>query len=464
MGLFDNLAKMISPSVASTPVFNPNDPGSFSGFYEPTAEERKRARAMALLQTGAGILANNSGHYGAFAPALGAGVMHGIQGYQNEMQQGPERRMKAMQQALYGQQIKASMEKAKADQEEEGIVDKRAKSMLTYLGFNPDNLENDVGGFLTVSAEPQPIRNSPLPYVGEGETPLILEDLSYSPPKPRPKFEALAKRLGWGDEDIDFLRAQAAADPKGASKFLFDSMKEYQRARLKGTKEAKDVIAKERAMADAMGIPLDQYLKQKMEKSGVNVQVVNHMAEKAAEQAGKKEGYDIGEQAAMIENKWSAVDSVREAKDMLNQGIYTGYWADVGKTLAKASMGAVGDRQKAARTEQFMSYIGNTVVPRLKEFGGNDSNEEMRYLQRIMGGDITMEPEALAAILDSAERKITRGIERLQRQRGALERGTMPDLGPGPSRSAPARPATPQARPAAPSGVRKYNPATGRIE
>ncbi len=185
---------------------------------------------------------------------------------------------------------------------------------------------------------------------------------------------------------------------------------------------------------------------------------INVMPGEAAKAAGKKEGFEIGEQAAMIENKYSAIDSVREAKDMLRQGIYTGYWADVGKTLAKASMGAVGDRQKAARTEQFMSYIGNTVVPRLKEFGGNDSNDEMRYLQKIMGGDITMEPEAISAILESAERKISRGIERLQRQRGALEKGKMPDLGPGPARgqTKPTKPADLKAAPSVDDLLKKY--------
>lgn len=265
---------------------------------------------------------------------------------------------------------------------------------------------------------------------------------------------ANAKMFGLADEDMASIAQIAQSDPKTAMKMVSEAFK----SRLRGQKEAKDVIAKERAMAEAMGMPLNEYLRQKMNKSGQSININNVMPNAAAEKAAGKEGYDIGEQAAMIENKYSAIDSVREAKDMLKQGIYTGYWADVGKTLAKASMGAVGDRQKAARTEQFMSYIGNTVVPRLKEFGGNDSNEEMRYLQKIMGGDITMEPEAISAILESAERKISRGIERLQRQRGALEKGKMPDLGPGPARgqTKPTKPADLKAAPSVDDLLKKY--------
>lgn len=176
--------------------------------------------------------------------------------------------------------------------------------------------------------------------------------------------------------------------------------------------------------------------------------ITNEMGGEAAKMAAKKEGMDIGEQAAMIENKYSALDSVREAKAILSKGIYAGTYGDFKKMLAKGSFGAIGDRQKAINTEEFISYVGNTVVPRLKEFGGNDSNEEMRYLKSIMGGDTSMEPEAIARIIDSAERKIQRGIERLQRQRGAIEQGAMPDLGPGPSRT-PKNQAIPAARPSA---------------
>ncbi len=259
------------------------------------------------------------------------------------------------------------------------------------------------------------------------------------------------------DPDMRAALEAGLADPKTRG-IAYRQMFDMYKGQKKTGKEARDALEKEKATAEAMGMPLGEYLRQKMLKPGQSININNVMPGEAAEAAGKKEGFEIGEQAAMIENKYSAIDSVREAKDMLKQGIYTGYWADVGKTLAKASMGAVGDRQKAARTEQFMSYIGNTVVPRLKEFGGNDSNEEMRYLQKIMGGDITMEPEAISAILESAERKISRGIERLQRQRGALEKGKMPDLGPGPARgqTKPTKPADLKAAPSVDDLLKKY--------
>lgn len=244
--------------------------------------------------------------------------------------------------------------------------------------------------------------------------------------------ESMAKMYGFTPEDMQYIQGLYDMDPK-------EALKEMRAIRQAGRKNRAEFSGKlGQAMQFMQMTPEQRKAAQEYNSlfgsKGQNISIQNIMPGEAAEAAGRKEGMEIGEQAAMIENKYSAIDSVREAKDMLKQGIYSGYWGEMGKTIAKASLGAVGDRQKAARTEQFMSYVGNTVVPRLKEFGGNDSNEEMKYLQRIMGGDITMEPEAIAAILESAERKIARGIERLQRQRGALESGKMPDLGPGPAR------------------------------
>lgn len=127
--------------------------------------------------------------------------------------------------------------------------------------------------------------------------------------------------------------------------------------------------------------------------------------------SSKKEGAEIGEQKSMIVGKENALNAVKKAKTYLTDGIYAGAWGPLTKEAVKRIPGL--DKTKAARTEAFIAEIGESVVPRLKEFGGNDSNEELKYLQRIMAGDVSMEPEALAQILDSVEKKIQTGIDRL---------------------------------------------------
>jgi len=166
----------------------------------------------------------------------------------------------------------------------------------------------------------------------------------------------------------------------------------------------------------------------------------------------KAMGLDVGKQAAGIEGKYSALDSIADAKKMLKSGIYAGAYGPEQMAAAKYTLGAAGSKQRVENTEQFMSHIGNVVIPRLQEFGGNDSVEELKYLQRVMGGEQRLEPKSLERILDSADRKINRGVERIQSQTTAAGKKAPPPLGPGASREAETKP------------KKVFNPATGRIE
>ena len=181
---------------------------------------------------------------------------------------------------------------------------------------------------------------------------------------------------------------------------------------------------------------------------------------KAGETAGKR----IGEELVDVKNKESALDSISDALGILKQGIYGGAYGEGQKLVAKYT--GIGDKDKVARTEEFGAYIGDVVIPRLKDFGGSDSNEELKYLNRITGGELDMEPAALRRILERAEVKIRRGIERLRRQAESGEKkksltSTLPP--PDAAAEAPAA-AAPAAPAAAPRPTKRYNPTTRRLE
>lgn len=375
---------------------------------------------------------------------IGRGLLGGVTGYSNAVQGQQEAERQAAQNA-YNQRMmgynetQAETARLKAETERKKLLGAQSANKAAAKMYLP--------GFLKTSG-----------IQGQG---FDIDEQGEVVPVDMPNMQPISANLDWIDSGDDYksmiaqgMQSEDPAIRRQAVKEAFN----YYKGQKQNVKEAKDLIGKERAMAEAMNMPLGDYLRQKTLKSGQNININNVMPGNAAEAAGKKEGYEIGEQAAMIENKYSALDSVREAKDILQKGIYAGTYGDFQKKLAKGSFGAIGDRQKAINTEEFVSYIGNTVVPRLKEFGGNDSNEEMRYLKSIMGGDTSMEPEAIARIIDSAERKIQRGIERLQRQRGALETGKMPDLGPGPARGqkAPLKPAGLKQSPSVEDLLKKY--------
>lgn len=153
----------------------------------------------------------------------------------------------------------------------------------------------------------------------------------------------------------------------------------------------------------------------------------------------KKFASEVGKETADIGRGRDSLTSVSEGRAMLDKGIYTGLYANALKTVAKAIPGV--NKDKAANTELFLSHIGNIVIPRLKDFGGNDTVEEMRYLQQVMGGNIQMEEKALRGVLDSVEQKLNAKIQRLSGQAQSVGLGDQAAMG-GPT-PAPVKAASP---------------------
>jgi hypothetical protein len=108
--------------------------------------------------------------------------------------------------------------------------------------------------------------------------------------------------------------------------------------------------------------------------------------------------------------------------------------------------------KKVQNTEVFMANIGEIVIPRLQQFGGNDSNEELKYLQKVVAGDQRLEPESMKRILISAEKKIANNIRRLQKQAESAGKGGNLPLEPM------------QPTPSAPKVTKRLNPQTGKLE
>jgi hypothetical protein len=130
--------------------------------------------------------------------------------------------------------------------------------------------------------------------------------------------------------------------------------------------------------------------------------------------AAKKASEVIGTNLANIESQFSLKTAFDDAIKIVNQGIYAGAYGPEKQFVAKFT--GIGSPQKVENTEVFMANIGEIVIPRLQQFGGNDSNEELKYLQKVVAGDLRMEPKAMLRVLESAERKTRNNIERIQDQ------------------------------------------------
>jgi hypothetical protein len=167
--------------------------------------------------------------------------------------------------------------------------------------------------------------------------------------------------------------------------------------------------------------------------------------------AGKAAGKIIGENVANVENQYSLLTSVGDAVKLIDKGIYAGAYGPEKGLIAKFT--GIGDPKKVQNTEVFMANIGEIVIPRLQQFGGNDSNEELKYLQKVVAGDQRIEPESMKRILASAEKKIRNNIARLQKQAETGKTGSELPLQPM---------NTPT--PSAPKATKRYNPQTRKVE
>ena len=175
------------------------------------------------------------------------------------------------------------------------------------------------------------------------------------------------------------------------------------------------------------------------------------LAEALVQATGSKAGQEIGKSVTQLPKQEEAANYVEQAIKLLDKGIYSGFYGGTGELAAKATLGAVGNAERVANTELFRNLVGQTIIPRLEEFGGNDSVEELLFLKRVQGGDTSMTKEALVATLKNVEKMIERGIRLKRAQEKAISEGKPPPM---------ALPDEPKKR----STKKRYNPATGNVE
>jgi uncharacterized protein YcfJ len=180
-------------------------------------------------------------------------------------------------------------------------------------------------------------------------------------------------------------------------------------------------------------------------------QIANVVAGKQAEAAGSKGGQVAGESIARIQSGYNSLTALKNAKDMLDKGIFAGAYGPLGEQLSRFTMGTVGSSDRVVNTQEFRSYIGQTVMPMMQMLGGSDSNEELKKMEAIMAANTTLEPKAMKNIIDKALSAVERDIKRIQMQQEAVQTGGALPTGPIDDTQKP-------------KPTKRWNSQTGRIE
>lgn len=181
----------------------------------------------------------------------------------------------------------------------------------------------------------------------------------------------------------------------------------------------------------------------------------------------------LDERAKLANAAATGLVGLRNARAALEGpgGAITGAGADTKLLLTKVGAAfGITDPKAAENTEVFKAAIAPQVAAMLKATVGtaNISNSDREFAEKAAGGNITLDAGSIKRLLDIMERGAIAQIERHQKQLDAVY--------PDPEKhqreralfgvSMPEVPAvvTPPVVAAAPGTVRRYNPATGRLE
>lgn len=176
---------------------------------------------------------------------------------------------------------------------------------------------------------------------------------------------------------------------------------------------------------------------------------------------------------------YETIPAIHEARKAVDQGAITGAFAQGRTDLAKVgSLFGISDPTAVQNTEVLRAAVGQGVLAHIKALGANPSNADREYIEKVQGGQIALEEGSIRRILDIQEKYARRAIKnfnndasKLMGVQGGNEayKGIAPLMSidePGPYEAAP--PASSSGAPAAPAApptkVRRYNPATGKIE
>jgi spore germination cell wall hydrolase CwlJ-like protein len=197
---------------------------------------------------------------------------------------------------------------------------------------------------------------------------------------------------------------------------------------------------------------------------------VTSVADPIAAGVGKQ--FDEGLKNARTASR-EVIPIIHDARAALDGGAFTGSASDVQLALQKVGSVFGMDNKTAANTETFRATIGRQVLAHAKTLGANPSNADRDFIREVEGGSGKMEEATLRRLLDLSEKYARTSIrnhnadaERLLRVQPDAYKGVAPLLSvdePGEYQK-PAQPAVAPAVSSAPGRIRKFNPATGKIE
>lgn len=464
--------------------------------------DNKEALISGLLGFGGGLLSNSSGHYGQFGPAFGAGVQGFNKNYFGELQQGKDNAFKKrqldMMEKLQGSQIaenEAQAKKRQFDMEQALRQQQAAEAIFARLsGQQPQQAPQPQLGASQPQVFPPAVAGAESDLLGGPRVPSEYQDLQ------APQVNVDAKAIPTDQNPIELRRFAAqlagAGNLQGAQILL--SLADKAEAQLNREDDKKN-----KTWTDAQGIT--RYLHNgqpvanqkpkapegmQYDDEGRLIEIPGYVGMKSKIAAAGKPTVSVdvkntlstekkyGEQFAgkIAEADSSMRDAALKAPDLANRAngmleilesgkVITGTGAEYRLALGKA-MGLVGlsDKETIANTEAMMVDMGKNTLDQIKTSGlgsGNGfSNADRDFLEKVAGGKISLEADTIKRVATLSHRAAVESAKKWSDRVKMIPKSALEGTG---------ITADPIEVPAlyeksGANRVRKYNPATGKIE
>jgi hypothetical protein len=132
-----------------------------------------------------------------------------------------------------------------------------------------------------------------------------------------------------------------------------------------------------------------------------------HAGQSLADSASKDVIERLGKGADGAKLAIQSMNTTGVLKDLLNKGIVTGTGAELETTLRAAldKAGIIND-PKVPATQAFVGAVGQLVMSKVKNLGSGAgiTEKDVKFTERVVGGDIAVDERAIRTLLDINER------------------------------------------------------------
>jgi hypothetical protein len=154
-----------------------------------------------------------------------------------------------------------------------------------------------------------------------------------------------------------------------------------------------------------------------MKKAGASpVTVTNRVGQGSMEKLGEEMAKELVAQRKDVMGAVNSLNNLKEAKKILDSGIITGtgaeYLTNAGNFLS-SRLGITFSQDPVANTQAFAATMGTQVGQIIKQFGSGTglSDADREYAEKIVGGKITLNENAIRKLIDINEKAFTNVIK-----------------------------------------------------